>query len=102
MCPPMIAALLAVCCKFIVALLAAPRLQNRVVCRWLAGACALDLAAQVDFPPCLVLRQMLKHLPLSLSKQVPLTVPLTSALFRSPSSNPRHAWQHISTLQTIL
>jgi hypothetical protein len=37
--------------------------------RWLAGACALDLAAEVDFPPCLVLRQMLKHLPLSLSRQ---------------------------------
>ncbi len=73
-----IAALLVAGQKMIVASLAVSECQlnlvpsKLLVCRWLAGACALDLAAQVDFPPCLVLRQMLKHLPLSLSKQVPI------------------------------
>lgn len=38
-------------------------------CSWLGGAEALELAAAQDFPPCLVMRQLLKHLPLTLSKQ---------------------------------
>ena len=41
-------------------------------CRWLAGAEVLELAAMEDFPPCLVMRQLLKNLPLALSKQVRL------------------------------
>lgn len=59
--------------------------------RWLAGACVLDLAAEVDFPPCLVLRQMLKHLPLSLSKQALLhadRVPLCPIMMCHPTTPP--------------